>query len=238
MDGGTFLFLSLRDIAPRLRRAAVERVFFHDILNSISGLKVHLDLLRAKQASPETQALVDKTERILASLVEEIRGQRTLLAAENGTLRVQRNLVAAAELVGELIARFDGETGDKTLAVAGFSEPVSFVSDASLVRRILVNMITNALEASPPGSTIALGFRPAAGGVELRVRNPGSMSEEVRRQVFHRSFSTKGESRGLGTWSMKLLAEDYLGGSVSFTSDPVEGTTFVLSLPLAPPMKP
>ncbi len=255
MGAATFLFLSLRDIAPRLRRAAVERVFFHDILNSISGLKVHLDLLRAKQASPETQALVDRAETILASLVEEIRGQKTLLAAENGSLRVQRNLIAASEIVGELIAQVGGETRDRTLAVAAFSEPVSFVSDASLVRRILLNMIINALEASPPGATITLGFRPlpgkaeggpgqgsqtgrpVAGGMEFGVHNPGSMSEEARHQVFQRSFSTKGDGRGLGTWSMRLLAEEYLGGSVSFTSD-AGGTTFVLSLPLALPMKP
>jgi signal transduction histidine kinase len=240
--GGTrYLLLSMRDIAPRMRRAALERVFFHDILNTVSGLKMQLDILRTRQTTPEGRSLVDRTEEALAALVEEIQAQKVLVSAENGTLRVQRNLIAAAELVRELIAQFErGQTPpERTLSVAASSEPISFVSDATLVRRILANMISNALEAAPPGSTVSVGFRPtpASGGVELLVRNSGTMSEEVRRQLFQRSFSTKGDGRGLGTWSMKLLAEDYLGGSVSFTSDPAEGTTFVLSLPLALPMR-
>jgi len=58
------------------------------------------------------------------------------------------------------------------------------------------------------------------------------MPESVRLQVFQRSFSTKSHDRGLGTYSMKLLAERYLGGTVSFTSSVEEGTTFRIRLPL------
>ncbi len=50
-------------------------------------------------------------------------------------------------------------------------------------------------------------------------------------QMFHRSFSTKGTGRGLGTYSMKLLSERYLGGSVTFRSIPGEGTTFTARYP-------
>ena len=52
-----------------------------------------------------------------------------------------------------------------------------------------------------------------------------------RLQVFQRSFSTKGSGRGLGTYSMRLLTEHYLRGSVGFTSSAAEGTTFFASYP-------
>lgn len=58
------------------------------------------------------------------------------------------------------------------------------------------------------------------------------MPEQVRLQVFQRSFSTKGEpGRGIGTYSIKLFGETYLGGRVSFSSQEPEGTTFTLVVP-------
>ena len=63
------------------------------------------------------------------------------------------------------------------------------------------------------------------------VHNPEVMPKEVQLQVFQRSFSTKGEAgRGIGTYSMKLFGERYLGGKVAFVSSSSEGTTFRLAL--------
>jgi signal transduction histidine kinase len=64
------------------------------------------------------------------------------------------------------------------------------------------------------------------------VHNPGFMTRDVQLQVFQRSFSTKGAGRGLGTYSIKLLTERYLKGTVSFTTDPEAGTTFRVRYPL------
>jgi sensor histidine kinase regulating citrate/malate metabolism len=63
------------------------------------------------------------------------------------------------------------------------------------------------------------------------VHNPDVMPEAVQLQVFQRSFSTKEPSgRGIGTYSMKLFGERYLGGKVDFVSREPEGTTFTLAL--------
>jgi signal transduction histidine kinase len=59
------------------------------------------------------------------------------------------------------------------------------------------------------------------------------MEDETIHQVFQRSFSTKGSNRGLGTYSMKLLGENYMGGKISFESIIGKGTTFYFDLPLA-----
>ena len=64
------------------------------------------------------------------------------------------------------------------------------------------------------------------------VHNPGVMPDEVQLQIFQRSFSTKAATgRGIGTHSMRLLGERYLGGEVTFVSQEPEGTVFRLSLP-------
>jgi len=57
------------------------------------------------------------------------------------------------------------------------------------------------------------------------------MPEHVQRQVFNRSFSSKGVGRGLGTYSIRLLTEKYLKGRAWFTSNESEGTTFFIEIP-------
>jgi hypothetical protein len=67
------------------------------------------------------------------------------------------------------------------------------------------------------------------------VENPGCLTPEVADRIFQRSFSTKAKrGRGLGTYGMKLLGEDHLGGTVSFRSTAREGTCFTIVLPRDP----
>ena len=64
------------------------------------------------------------------------------------------------------------------------------------------------------------------------VHNPGFIDEAVQPHLFERSFSTKADKgRGIGTYSMKLYGERYLGGTVSYSSDLASGTRFCFFLP-------
>ena len=78
----------------------------------------------------------------------------------------------------------------------------------------------------------SLGAQGDGREIELWVMNPSAMPEEVRMQIFQRSFSTKGKGRGIGTYSLKLLGETYLKGEVGFTSAEDEGTRFFIRLPI------
>jgi len=62
---------------------------------------------------------------------------------------------------------------------------------------------------------------------------PSQIPPESRPQIWRRTFSTKGRGRGLGTYGMKLFAENYLEGEVGFSSDEINGTEFFLRLPPA-----
>jgi signal transduction histidine kinase len=234
LDEKPFVLLGLLDISHQKRRLALERIFFHDILNTASSFKVHLELLRKETGVEGTERLVRRLEAICDTLVEEIQGQKILLSAENGTLSVRKDLIECHALGTQLIAQLEGQqvAQGRSLAIAPFSESFVFVSDDSLVKRVLENMLKNALEASPKGASVTLRFGKKEGKAFFEVHNAGCMEEQVKQQVFRRYFSTKGQDRGLGTWSMKLLAEDYLKGNVSFRSSAEEGTTFVLLLPL------
>lgn len=64
------------------------------------------------------------------------------------------------------------------------------------------------------------------------MQNDRAMSNKVKYQIFQKSFSTKVNGRGLGTFSIKLLTERYLKGSVSFESNDFVGTIFTVVLPI------
>ena len=100
-----------------------------------------------------------------------------------------------------------------------------------LLRRVLINLAKNALEATASGETVALGSHLDGDSVCFTVHNNVVMPPEVQLQIFSRSFSTKGAGRGLGTYSIKLISEKYLQGQVSFISNVREGTRFTVRYP-------
>jgi signal transduction histidine kinase len=228
-----YTFVAISDLGDQKRRRALERIFFHDILNTAGGLMGLAALL--KEHSPEDLPMLAETLRQAAEqLVQEIQAQRDLAAAENGELAPRPARFAAGGFLGQqllFMERHEVAQG-RNLSLRMPALEQELHSDPVLLGRVLINLLKNALEASQPGQTVSAGFQTQDGGVEFWVHNPTAMPSPVQLQVFKRSFSTKGASRGLGTYSVKLLTERYLKGRVSFTSDPEAGTTFRVWVPL------
>ena len=114
---------------------------------------------------------------------------------------------------------------NKEIKIDEDSVSVEIYSDRTILRRVITNILKNALEATKRGGSITVGCRFVEGKVEYWIHNPGVIPREVQLQIFQRSFSTKGLNRGLGTYSMKLLSS-YLKGEVDFLTSEEEGTIF------------
>ena len=96
---------------------------------------------------------------------------------------------------------------------------------------MLSNLIKNAIEASEKGGIITLAIEEFDTTIVFSVNNSTYIPKEIQLQIFQRSFSTKGTGRGVGTYSVKLLTENYLKGEAAFLSTPEYGTTFYISIP-------
>jgi len=228
---GTYYVVTLLDIGDEKRRQALERIFFHDILNSAGGARNLVDIL-LNEVPEDAREIAHMARSSLFALVDEIQKQKQLLSVERSEYVASRITLQGLEIIHSIVGEFrtHPKALDKSIHVDEKSVNVAVYSDFSLLRRILVNMLLNALEATPAGGSISAGLRLKEGRAMFWVANPAVMSESVRLQVFKRSFSTKGHDRGLGTYSIKLLAENYLGGEVGFTSVESEGTTFWVTL--------
>ncbi len=235
IDGQQFAVFAIEDISHEKRRRALERIFFHDILNTASVLKGFGDIL-ADATPAEIDLMKEHFVHYADRLVDEINAQRELAAAENDELVVRLEMVNAQALLHQLAEAYQHHpvAADRQIAIAPETQPITFMTDATLLGRVLGNMLKNALEACAPGETATLACVRGGNRVAFSVHNPAYMPREIQLQVFQRSFSTKGEGRGLGTYSMKLLSEQYLGGRVMFASSPDDGTTFVATFPMQP----
>lgn len=229
---GTYYVLTLLDIGDEKRRQALERIFFHDILNSAGGARNLVDIL-LDEVPEDAREIAHMARSSLFALVDEIQKQKQLLSAERNEYAMSKITLQGLEIVQSVVGEFrtHPKALGKNIHLDAGSVNVAISSDFSLLRRILVNMLINALEATPAGGIVTAGLRREEGRAVFWVSNSGVMEESVRLQVFKRSFSTKGQDRGLGTYSIKLLAQNYLGGEVGFTSEEPAGTTFWVRLP-------
>jgi len=229
----------LRDISDQKRRGILENLFFHDILNTAGGIHGLAGILADTNRSLPPDRERDCRQgmaRLSWRLIEEIVHQRDLLAAERGVFVPRIEKIDLPAVLWEVRELYAGHlvAKDRFLEI-GEGSAGTIRSDETILRRVLGNLVKNALEATPEGGAVRISCCDRGERVALEVHNPGVMSREVQLQVFQRSFSTKAaHGRGIGTYSIKLFVERYLKGKVGFTSAEPGGTTFSLTLPKEP----
>jgi len=232
-----YIFFAIDDISSEKRRQTLERVFFHDILNSaggISGLSSIMPMISDMDEMAETAEIINRAANFL---VDEIKSQRMLTVAESGDLVLSFSKIESLTIlkeIGELYSQHE-VIHDKLLSIDKYSISGLATTDAVLLRRVIGNMIKNALEASKAGGTVILSSSKPEEALRFTVHNDVFMPKEIQLQLFKRSFSTKGIGRGIGTYSMKLFGEKYLKGRVGFESTEENGTTFFIEIPQVHP---
>ena len=226
-----YTIFSLVDITDRKRRAIIEKIFFHDIMNAASGLHGFFEIFDSIDED-EQQNFLQMGASLSKQIIDEIVAHRLLTQAENHDLLVNREVINSLAFVRNIAGdlQFHEVAKGKNVVVSESSTSINFESDPVLLRRVINNMVKNALEASSEGQTITIQTTTADQKIKFSVHNSKFIPKDIEKQIFMRSFSTKGTQRGLGTYSMKILGEQYLGGKVDFTTSEAEGTTFYIVL--------
>lgn len=227
IESCVFILLFLQDISSQQYRACLESSFFHDINNILCGLTMKSELLTAK--SLPSQEEIHELNTIVQRIVQEVSIQRNMMMAMEPTYHPLYTEVSINSLLSEieLVFRDHPLTLKRTVKVDYPADDFVLTTDFHLTCRIVVNMVTNALEVTPEGGTVRVFTELAANSFTLCVWNEGAIPEDIAKRIFQRNFSTKGAlGRGFGSYSMKLFGEKILGGRVSFESSEAAGTTF------------
>ncbi len=231
-EGDIYSIFAVQDISGEKRRNQLEKIFFHDIMNTAGGIYGISQVIR--DFPEEATDFKDMLFEVSESLIDEINAQKQLLAAESGELGVSISEIKSSDILNSVYNIYSKHivADNKFLMIDEFSEDILFSSDYALIKRIIGNLVKNALEASKEGQTVSFGSQKVIENIRFWVHNDSVMPKETQLQLFQRSFSTKGQGRGLGSYSVKLLTEKYLGGKVNFISNKENGTTFYVSFNL------
>ena len=110
-------------------------------------------------------------------------------------------------------------------------EMATVISDSNILRRVLVNLVTNSVQAMPKGGNLGIhAYREGEDNV-ITVKDTGAgIPEEAKSKLFTPLFTTKSKGQGLGLAVVKRLTES-LGGTVAFESLEGKGSTFMIRLP-------
>jgi K+-sensing histidine kinase KdpD len=233
-DGRIFTLVSLKDTSDENRRHVLERIFFHDVLNTAGAVSGIATLLPDTTDTSELSELYSMLNSSGEQLIQEIQTQRDLARAEQGELKASPSNVNASQILDKVRGLYGqspfAEGKEILFQVKGADFTIE--SDQTMLVRCVGNLVKNALEASAAGQKVIIAAECGGSLAIIKVKNECVMPESVRLQVFQRSFSTKAaHGRGLGTYSVKLLVEQYLNGKVSVESTTGTGTVFTIVVP-------
>lgn len=223
----------------QLQKERLTSFVVHDLKNPVNSMDLHAQvLLRDKGLSDRARRSADSIRAEARALLRLVLNLLDISKSEEGRLMVRPAVVALPALLDEVIDahRVEAESAGVRLERSAAVEQVT--ADPDLLRRVLENLVDNAIRHAPPGTAVRLEAVAREGEVEIRVADQGSgIAPELRERVFDRFVqlddrdrpAASRAGRGLGLTFCKLAVEAH-GGSIGI-EDGAPGAVFCVRLP-------
>jgi two-component system OmpR family sensor kinase len=231
-------------LLDRLERAsASERRFAsdaaHELRTPLAVLRSGLEVALARDRAPaENLAALENAHREVVSLCK-IAEELLMLARLNGEASIDRKPVDLGEVAGEVVAAVEPLATAKNIELRMEPPSAPAIVDGSVthLRRLVINLVDNALKFTPPGGKIAVQVAGNNGRAILHVTDtgPGIEPPELPR-VFDRFFRgahADSEGSGLGLSLCREIARLH-GGQISVSNREPGGCDFLVTLPSSP----
>lgn len=222
----------------QLQKERLSSFIVHDLKNPVNAMDLYAQLLLRTPGLPESardsvQHIRDEARallRLILNLLDVSKG-------EEGQLSPAVADVDLAALATAVLDSMSMRANERAITLEHDLAVTRVRADADLLRRVLENLLDNALRHAPKGSTVHLASARHDGRVEIRVRDNGQgIPPEMREKIFERFVQVETEDRvtmragrGLGLTFCKLAVEAH-GGSIR-VEDAAPGAAFVITLP-------
>ncbi len=177
-------------------------------------------------------------EKALEKIDTSVKRARTITHQLLGNVRKTESILAEVDveqLVEETIQLVNREAKDRDISVVlqRIGDPTTIWVDPNQIRQVMINLLSNAIHATPGGGRISVDLKSAGSGVSIAVIDTGSgIPKENLNKIFEPFFSTKspGEGTGLGLFVIREIM-DKLGGTIDVESRLGHGTQFTVQVP-------
>jgi signal transduction histidine kinase len=214
-----------------LGRAAAQVA--HEVKNPLAGLLLYSLHLKSKSnnLSERQTYLVDKIVDTINHLISRV--EQILDFARPVNLKLQAGNLN--EIVNDILELLRPQLTAKKMEVRlSMSETAAHAMlDESSIRGALMNLILNAIEASPERGVLSISSERTDQSLRLEIADTGpGIDEHKAKKIFEPFYTTKAGGLGLGMPYAKKVIEQH-GGTISLNSRPGEGTTISVVLPAA-----
>ncbi|MCW1933653.1 hybrid sensor histidine kinase/response regulator [Pararhodobacter zhoushanensis] len=231
--------LELRDALAQAERANAARSRFvaaasHDLLQPLSAAKLFLASMEDESLNPRAMDALCKTRSALQSVETLLDALLDISRLESGRLSVSPQPVMLATLLARLAEEFGPIAQERGLSLRLRPTDTVVISDPTWLRRILQNLIGNALRYTARGGVL-VGVRQGAAGLRVEITDTGPGIPESEREAIFREFhrlnarASASEGMGLGLAIVERAAA-LLGHAVTLDSHVGQGSRFVLHL--------
>ena len=209
----------------------------HDLRQPLQAMGLYLSVLEGGRTDPITLARLNECMTSLDSLLEVV---MDLSRLESGQITPHPRAFALQPLLSRLAWMYEGSARQKGLQLRVHPTSAWALSDATLLERVLSNLIANAIRYTARGGVL-LAVRPCAGGVRVCVIDTGiGIPEHAHQSIFEEFVQLNNPERdptrgsGLGLSTVRRVTA-LLGHPLSLRSVVGRGTTFAVALPRAEP---
>jgi two-component system sensor histidine kinase HydH len=208
-------------------------VLAHEIRNPLGSIRGTAEILRDdyRPGDPKHEFIeiqIKETER-LNHVVEDFLRMARQQPMELRDCSIREEL----ETIVTLVAK-DAQDRGISLQLEPGKEVSVFRGDGEKLRQAFLNIVINALQATPSGGSVGIDCRRTGTGYEIRfVDNGSGIQPDALTKIFEPFYTTKPDGTGLGLAVSRKIIEGH-GGKLEITSDPGQGTTVNVNLPAQP----
>jgi signal transduction histidine kinase len=232
-------------LVARLRTALqTQRQFMadasHELRNPVSVIRAAADVTLGREHREETEyrealTMTSAQSRRLASLVDDM---LMLARADAGGYPLRLVDLRLCDVIDECCRAISVLAGERQITVqSSVDTDVSVLGDEELLRRLVLNLLQNAVQHTPAGGTVSVTVQVEHADVRIRVADSGNgIADADRVRIFERFVqldpSRRSTGAGLGLTIARWIAEAHQGSLVVEATGP-GGSTFCLALPLS-----
>lgn len=217
--------------AQSRRLQAVGGKVAHELKNPLAAIKGLVQLLARGAHEERTQQRLEVVEGEISRMELIL---REYLSFSRPLEDLEPEQVDLAELVEHVAVVIAGRADHARVSITVEAEPVGLVGDPRRLQEALLNLLANAIEATPPGGSVRIGTRAEPGGARVEIVDTGhGIRPEHLERLGSSFFTTRREGTGLGVVLVVGVVAQH-GGRMHVASEPSRGTRVTLSLPSRP----